>query len=186
MTDLADVQRIYNGSDAQATIGLYAELEALGQAGSIAVNLLRAAKKSGAAKRYRGSRYKRASYGGKGWALEQAVTFLSERPLEPPIAWGWGIDTKLKQGGDPHYYVLYVDLPTGQVSFHTDVLLGGPTYAGQWDGARGASPERICRWAAMLLGDESVLQNQPQNITENITAPVDAPAEDLFSFLDRM
>jgi hypothetical protein len=48
-------------------------------------------------------------------------------------------------------HVLYVDLPTGQVSFHTAARDDGPAYAGAWDGIKGQGPDRIIRWVARLL-----------------------------------
>jgi hypothetical protein len=50
--------------------------------------------------------------------------------------------------GDPHHHILYVDLPTGQVSFHTGTRGEGPDYAGEWDGAKGTAAERVCRFVA--------------------------------------
>lgn len=150
MIDLAEVERIFKGSDAKETIGLYQAIEATGPLGAIAVNLLRAAKKSERAKKYRG-KYKGASYDGKQWAMGRLCDLLPESHF----VWGWAIDEKMRSGsGDPHYHVLYIDLPSGQVSFHTGARGQGPDYPLAWDGVRGAGAGRICRWAAYLLGDE--------------------------------
>ena len=63
------------------------------------------------------------------------------------LRWGWGID----HGRDAHKNVLYVDLPTGQVSFHTEHRGEGPKYPGTWDGMKGVTVDRILRWVARVL-----------------------------------
>jgi len=63
------------------------------------------------------------------------------------ITWGWGVDGKQEY----HRDVLYVDLPTGQVSFHQSGRGKGPDYLGEWDGNTGVGPQRACLWAARLL-----------------------------------
>ena len=145
---LADVVRIYLGSDGEATRALYAELEQLGPAGPIAVNLLRAAKTSERAKRYRGRGYRGAAYDTKGWSIGNLCELL---PGLAPVCgipgWGWAVDPDQAR----HRFVLYVDLPTGQVSFHSEHRGHGPDYAGAWDGARGLQADRVVRWAAALL-----------------------------------
>ncbi len=50
--------------------------------------------------------------------------------------------------------VLYVDLPTGQVSWHTGMRHIGPDYLGAWDGQRGTAPDRICRFVARVLAGQ--------------------------------
>jgi hypothetical protein len=67
------------------------------------------------------------------------------------MTWGWGLDPKAI--GFEH--VLYVEIPTGQVSFHTNTRGTGPDYSGEWDGARGQSAERICRWVGELLAHQA-------------------------------
>ena len=42
-------------------------------------------------------------------------------------------------------HVLYVDLPNGQVSFHSPERFDGPDYLGEWDGLR-MSEERIIQF----------------------------------------
>jgi hypothetical protein len=48
---------------------------------------------------------------------------------------------------------VYIDLPTGQVSFHNGARYDGPDYPGEWDGAAGQGADRICRWIGQLLAD---------------------------------
>jgi hypothetical protein len=147
MTDVADVMRIYTGSDAEATKRLYAELEALGPIGHIAMNLFRAQKASERAKVYRGGGFRGKAYDKKEWSIGNVCAALLEHGASMP--WGWGIDEKQPV----HRHVLYVDLPTGQVSFHTGSRGEGPDYPGQWDGKPGQSPDRIVRWCASLLAE---------------------------------
>jgi hypothetical protein len=126
--DIAAVLRVYQGSDGEATKALYAALEKLGPDGEIAANVFRAVKCSERAKVYRGGRatigqsYKSKAYERKEWALNNLTKFLA---LHGGFRWGWGID-KAMAPDDPHKNVLYVDIPTGQVSFHSPVRLAGP------------------------------------------------------------
>ena len=43
------------------------------------------------------------------------------------------------------------DLPTGQVSLHTQRRGLGPDYPGCWDRSKNEAPDRLCRWIASLL-----------------------------------
>jgi hypothetical protein len=67
---------IYAGSDGEATKRLYAELEALGLVGVIAMNLFRACKASARAKVYRGGGYRGMAYDKKQWSIGQLVEAL--------------------------------------------------------------------------------------------------------------
>lgn len=149
MTTLADIMAVYQGSDGDKTKALYEQLTALGPYGVVATNLFRACKNSERAKVYRGGRYKGAAYDRKDWSIGNICQHLETAGL--PIVWGWGVDEILKADGSPHHHVLYVDLPNGQVSFHSGTRAIGPAYSGVWDGMRGQSPMRICVWCATLL-----------------------------------
>ena len=46
------------------------------------------------------------------------------------LAWGWKQDPKEEFAK----HVLYIDLPQGQVSFHSATRYRGPDYGGDWDG----------------------------------------------------
>jgi hypothetical protein len=144
MSRLADVMETYLGSDADRTTALYAELQALGPIGVIAMNLLRAQKASERAKEYR-PRFRRQAYDKKQWSIDNACTALLEHGAD--IVWGWGIDPKQ----EVHRHVLYIELPTGQLSFHSGERGDGPDYRGEWDGKPGRGPDRITRWCAQLL-----------------------------------
>ena len=151
MSDLASIYGIYRGSDGQATRKLYDQLELIGPAGVVAVNLFRACKTSGRAKNYRGGNaagsYRRQAYDRKHWSLGNLCRVLVRESEALGIEWGWAFDAEAV--GFEH--VLYVDLPTGQVSFHTDQRLDGHDYEGKWDGVKGESGMRICRWICELL-----------------------------------
>ncbi|MDQ2084777.1 hypothetical protein RA307_31750 [Xanthobacteraceae bacterium Astr-EGSB] len=146
---LPEVVAVYTGSDGDATKALYGRLEQRGPIGAIAVNLFRACKASERAKVYRGRGYRGAAYDRKGWALDNLCTALAQYNGVLGSPWGWGVD----HAQPVHCFVLYVDLPTGQVSFHSAARGEGPDYPGQWDGVRGASADRICRWCARLLAE---------------------------------
>jgi hypothetical protein len=141
------VLSVYQGSDGDATKALYAELEQLGPLGMIALNLFRAQKNSERAKAYHGRGYKGAAYDRKQWAMDNLASILTDHAIPCAIQWGWGIDPEQLK----HNTVLYIDLPTGQVSFHTEARGAGPDYPGEWDGVKGQSPDRIIRWCARLL-----------------------------------
>ena len=144
----AEVLAAYKGSDADRTRALYAKLTALGPAGEIAVNLLRATKTSERAKVYRRRSSRGAAYDTKGWAMGNLGRLLADHAASLGIVWGWGPDDATP--GFP--WVFYVTLPDhGQVSFHAPARGDGPDYGEIWDGVRGVSGQRACAWAARLL-----------------------------------
>lgn len=196
------VAEAYNGSNGDVTLALFADLQALPRpGGAIAVNLFRAHKGSARAKKYRGGvrgrgSYKKMAYGKKGWAMDNLCKILATDAESCGIArWGWARDEKREYHAD----VLYIDLPTGQVSFHTEGRGEGPNYPGQWDGVKNAGAGRIIRWIAMLLapptpaeaaedarmaGLDDALARDRREITERTGLP-DAPMptvqKDLFA-----
>lgn len=143
---------VFEGRDADQTRRLYAELESYGTMGAIAVNVLRACKKSTLAKVYRGGNshgsYKRQSYDQKQWAIEQLVKLLLVHASARKVLWGWKKDSNVLFGQEASW-VLYVDLPFGkdenrkliyrQVSYHSPTRGLGPDYLGEWDGKLGHS-----------------------------------------------
>jgi hypothetical protein len=155
----ADVLQIYHGSNGEVTKALYARLESVGVDGVVAVNLFRACKASQRAKVYRGGvrgrgSYRSMAYDRKQWAMDNLCSTLEREADDLSIKWGWGLD-KAAVG---YEHVLYVEIPTGQVSFHTNNRGKGPNHSGEWDGIRNASPERICRWIAGLLAADIRLE----------------------------
>lgn len=162
MTPQEYVLRVYRGSDGEATKELYERLAAIGDEGVIALNLFRAQKASERAKVYRGGVRGKGSFRGmayerKQWAMDNLVRQLIEVGEQCSLVWGWGVDAKQEF----HRDVLYVDLPTGQVSFHTAGRGEGPDYPGEWDGMKGQSGDRICRWCARLLKTVDDLKSAP-------------------------
>lgn len=117
-------------------------------------NVRGAQKASERAKKYRGGRggqsYRSMAYDKKAWAIDRVAKTLEQHAAALGITWGWAID----RAKEPHHHLLYVDLPTGQVSWHGGVRGPGPDYPGQWDGAVGSAPDRICSWAAKVLEGE--------------------------------
>ena len=134
------VAEIVDGSDAVATRALYRALDATGTHGEIAHLLLATWKNSSRAKAFRS--YSDRYYETKGAHL----TALAHKLATADLTWGWGEDCNgfLK-------WVIYVDLPTGQVSFHAEERGDGPDYPKQWDGVRFVSGERIVAWAQSLI-----------------------------------
>lgn len=146
---------IYDGSSGEATLALYRRLEDLGPIGVVAMNLFRAHKASARAKVYRGGdakgSWRSQAYEKKQWSLDNLAKALERSADELGLKWGWGVDLEQER----HQCVLYVDLPTGQVSFHTDRRGAGPDYPGGWDGAIKQGQNRICRWVEQLFKERN-------------------------------
>jgi hypothetical protein len=139
---VATAKEVYGGSDGRLTVAYYRRLQSFGPIGLVAMNLFRAHKTSSRAKVYRGRRFRSASYDVKNYSLEQLVVALQSATL----TWGWQHDPATVN----FEWVLYVDLPTGQCSFHSGVRLAGPEYLGRWDCQR-LSGERILAFCDELL-----------------------------------
>lgn len=147
-----NVQAIYDGSDGEATKALFARLATFAAIGEVAINLFRASKSSGRAKVYRGGVRGQGSYRGmayerKQWSMDNLCRVLTTHASDVSVTWGWKEDPAAAY----HRWVLYVDLPTGQVSFHTSARGAGPDYGGEWDGVLGVSADRIVRWCEAIL-----------------------------------
>lgn len=145
------VREIYEGSDGEATKALYEQLAQLGPAGVVAVNLFRAQKCSARAKVYRGGdgrrSYKNLAYDRKNWSMKNLTEVLQQHGAELEIRWGWQADPETV--GFP--WVLYVEIPTGQCSFHNANRGQGPEYSEHWDGLRNRTHHRIIEWCEQLL-----------------------------------
>lgn len=152
-TSIERVARVYEGSSGEATKALYAELEKLGPIGVVATNLFRACKTSERAKVYRKRGHSNEAYDRKQWSMNNLSIELMRSAGELGIGWGWAEDPKQSF----HRWVLYVDIPTGQVSFHTAERGCGPDYPKAWDGVRGAAAGRICSWVARILDEAAVI-----------------------------
>ena len=142
---------IYAGSDGEKTKALYARLETLGPLGTVAVNLFRAQKCSERAKVYRGGGHRGAAYDRKNWSLQNLCAALAAHGEALGLAWGWKEDPAQSF----HRWVLYVELPTGQVSFHAASALSPQRYAGEWDQSKD-SPSRVVRFVQSLLNDKLI------------------------------
>jgi len=137
----ATAKEVFDGSDGKLTVAYYRRLCALGIDGVIAMNLFRASKTSARAKQYRG-RYRGASYDVKNYSLSNLCESLSKSSL----SWGWKRDPNT-----PGYeWVLYIDLPNGQVSYHSSTRGSGPDYKFDWDGVR-ESTARVLAYCDHLL-----------------------------------
>lgn len=150
-----NVMEIYAGSNGDATKALYARLEQLGPVGVVAVNLFRAQKASARAKVYRGGvrgqgSLKGMAYEKKNWSLGNLTDTLAQHGDRLGLRWGWQHGPQTPGFG----WVLYVDTPCGQVSFHSASRLKGPDYPWAWDGVVNASVGRIIRWCEQLLASQ--------------------------------
>jgi hypothetical protein len=141
-------EEVFNQQDGEVTKAYYAEMNQKGIPGQLAVALFRAQKRSTAAKKYRGGRFRRDAYDVKNWSLSEICRILS---LVPGLfEWGWKADPNTI--GFP--WVLYVVLPQGQCSFHSADRLEGPDFVGDWDGLH-LSRERILAFCDSV-GDHPV------------------------------
>lgn len=123
---------VFNQNNGDVTKEYYAKLSTMGFKGMLAVALFRAQKRSTAAKNYRGGRYRRAAYDVKNWSLGEVCRVLAAWPNRPE--WGWK-----KDPNTPGFeWVLYVELPTGQCSFHAAGRLDGPDFKGIWKPGAGS------------------------------------------------
>ena len=130
----SDVWKTYCASDRGATRRLLASLRGAGPKGRIAAGLLKAMKASSRAKKYRGgyrhdngdvTEFSKYSYRRKQAGLKEVCLQLELDPCG--MTWGWGTDSKNAEA--PH--VLYIDLPQGQVAFHSTKRYAGPNYSGK-------------------------------------------------------
>lgn len=137
--------QIFEASNGEATTALYRRLEKLGPVGVVALNLFRACKCSGRAKVYT-RKFKGKAYDRKAWSMENLCQELERSGDALGIQWGWKEDPKQAF----HKWVLYVDIPTGQVSFHSERRMSARDYPGEWDQTT-HSPQRIVQWVTQLL-----------------------------------
>jgi len=149
---------VYKGSDGDVTKAFYAELTERGPIGLVAVNLFRAHKCSSRAKVYRGGirgkgSFKGMAYDRKNWSMENLCKILGEEAGNLSIRFGWKEDPEAE---GPYRWVLYVDLPTGQASFHCATRFAGPDYRGEFDGMH-QSAERIIAFCESVRRQPAVV-----------------------------
>lgn len=143
---------VYAGSDGEVTKAYYANLMDKGAVGIVAMNLFRAQKCSARAKVYRGRGYRDEAYERKQWSMGQLCECLAARP-ELRIKFGW------KEDPGAHVpWLLYIDLPQGQVSFHSPERGKGPDYLGEWD-QQHSSEERILEFCDMVMEGKCAVGN---------------------------
>jgi hypothetical protein len=142
-----NAESIFTQNDGNVTKRYYLELAACGHAGELAVALFRCQKRSSAAKSYRGRNFKAEAYEVKNWSLSEICRLLQKDNLG--MVWGWARDEKAIN----FEWVLYCDLPTGQVSFHSADRLNGPNYPKEWDGFH-LSKQRIVRFCDSVMAAE--------------------------------
>lgn len=146
MTPSMPAAVVFAGSNGELTKTYYAALEQRGVIGFVAMNLFRAQKCSTRAKMYRGRGFKSEAYDRKNWSMANLAHALATSGAQLGIAFGWKEDAAQAF----HKWVLYIDLPTGQVSFHAADRGEGPDYAGEWDG-RHLSETRILEFCDLVM-----------------------------------
>lgn len=137
---------IFRQSNGEVTKAYYAELAKRGPLGEVAVALFRAQKTSTRAKKY-SPKYRRMAYETKSWSIDQVALALAKVPK--PMRHGWKQDPKTVFGDEPSW-VFYLELPHGQVSFHSPSRGAGPDYAGDWDQEH-RSEERILAFCDQVM-----------------------------------
>lgn len=184
---VSDVRMIYEGSNGEATTALYRRLEALGPVGVIAVNLFRACKASERAKLYRGgagfkpkrrSKYSGMAYDKKDWSIGNLADMLLKHGAEVSdvLCWGWALDP----GTERYHNVLYIDLPTGQASFHTSSRRAGPDYTKGWAKTQGkGTAEVIIGWVGGLVAEHDAAQLRSQKAASTDPARLERLAEEI-------
>lgn len=146
------VSRAYWGSDGALTLQAFAALLACGYNGELACLLFRAMKASTRAKVYRGGNgkdsYRKLSYDRKGESLALLCEFLTGCSAD---CWGWKMDHSAQHN---NRWVLYVELPNGQVSFHSEKRYSGPEFKGEWN-RDSHSEESVVTFCEEVIADES-------------------------------
>lgn len=155
---------VYRQSDGDLTKRYYSALEQRGPLGLVCVNLFRAQKCSERAKAYRRS-YKGLAYDRKAWSMDNLSKILAEHGAGLGISFGWKEDPTTLFG-ERASWVLYVDTPRGQVSFHSPSRGKGPEYSGEWDGRKGMSVQRILDFC------EAVYRNGPGSLVGSLDSQV--------------
>jgi hypothetical protein len=155
-------REVFYGSNGVRTTSYMRELEKQGHVGKVAAELFRAQKASTRGKYYRGGvrggpSYRQLAYENTKNALRRLCELLQADSRG--LRWGWG-----RKWAGYLQDVLYVDLPQGQVSFHSGLRFAGPDYPGRWDPTHpssrcviefcdqvsGYTPERAASQAASL------------------------------------
>jgi hypothetical protein len=142
-------REVFEQSNGEVTRAYYAQLQLHGPIGVVAMNLFRAQKTSTRAKRYRGRRFKSAAYDVKAYSMSELCRTLAASAAELGMRYGWKADPDTRFGEEPSW-VLYVDTPYGQISFHAPSRGQGPDYPGEWDRSH-ASETRILAFCDAVM-----------------------------------
>lgn len=138
-------------SDASVTKKFYLDIEARGPIGLLAKALFAANKSSYRAKRYRGGdgnrSYRSLAFSRKRESLYDLCQILVKHGRDLGFPWGWKTD---EDATHENKWVLFCELPQGQVSFHSPVRHQGPAFSGVWDGKH-VSTERILGFTEQVL-----------------------------------
>lgn len=105
------------------------------------------------------SSFRTLSYEKKSQALKALCSLLLVDSAG--IEWGWGSDEENSRA--PH--VLYLDLPSGQVRFHSAERFAGPDYRGTLDGER-ASEARIISYCDQFAEGLVLPPERPREVRE--------------------
>lgn len=96
-----------------------------------------------------GKSYRDLAYDRKDEALTNLAMLLADTAHGLP--WGWKRDEKNHSARN----ILYLDLPRGQVSFHSAHRHRGPDYLNDWDGEK-KSEQRILEFCNSLMAEPVV------------------------------
>lgn len=96
------------------------------------------------------------------------------------VRWGWATDESV-QFGESASWLLYVDLPHGQVSFHSPTRGRGPDYPGQWDGQRNVGELRVLRFVEVVL---ALSEGALAELRASVASGVDTRTSDSQSYTD--
>ena len=149
------IRQAYNGSNSGASKSVCSQLEKKGRLGRIAAELFRIQKTSSRAKKYRGGvstdvysrSYRGLAYERKDKVLDRLCDILYNDACG--LTWGWARDNSQLAAK----YFLYIELPQGQISFHSRDRYVGDNYSGGWDGQQ-ASEARIIEFCEMVLAGQ--------------------------------
>ncbi len=144
-----NARSVFNQQNGDVTKAYYAEMNNMGIEGELGVALFRAQKRSTAAKKYKGRKFTRSAYDVKNWSLSEVCRILAK---DIGMPWGWKYDANAVN----FEWVLYVDLPHGQCSFHSPERLEGPDYSGAWNPHR-PSMEVICDYCDSIAVSYALL-----------------------------
>lgn len=162
---------VFNQQNGDVTKSYYKTMGEKGFKGLLAVALFRAQKRSTAAKKYqsKGRGYRQDAYDVKNWSIEQVCAVMASHDFG--FTWGWGRDLKT-----PNFtWVLYVDLPTGQCSFHSSERGKGPDYLGKWTPGAG-SLSNILEFCDSVWDPEYVPTPEVNRTIDEVKAARTAPA----------